>query len=270
MINIGNFLDPSGPASEIANTPVVSCTADERIRNSIAMVLNGFSRIMVLEKGGMKGFLTSLDVLDFLGGGSKHQLYIRYSKGLDLPVERIMRTDWHSLDKKHSVEEALRAFQKHGRDFHPIIHRDSFSGVISEMDFIRHLKGPLGFRAGDVMDRKPMTAKSHYSVKDVAKMLCRGEFRFLPVVKDSFILGLVTPYDMVSYLNRGPGLNNLRKVDFGVKAAMNRDFASVEPESDLQEAVKLMNEKNVGSIPVTDEGELAGLVTRRDIIDMLS
>ena len=45
MISIARYLDPSGPASGIANTPVVSCTENEKIRNSVGMVLNGFSRI---------------------------------------------------------------------------------------------------------------------------------------------------------------------------------------------------------------------------------
>lgn len=270
MIRFERFLDSSKPVSDIADTPVVSCAEDERIRNSIAMVLNGFSRIMVLDKGEIRGFLTSLDVLNFLGGGPKYQLYVRYSKGLDLPVNRIMNTDWDSLEKKHSVGDALQVFQKHGRDFHPIVHRDRFSGVLSEMDFLRHLNEPLGFVAEEIMDRKPMIAKSHYSVLDVAKMLCRGDFRFLPVVKDDFLLGLVTPYDLISYLNRGPGLNNLRKTGFESTAAMNRDILTVGPKDDLYEAVKLMNSKRINSVPVTDEEEMLGLITRRDVIDILS
>ncbi len=270
MIEFERFLDLSKPVSEIADTPVVSCTEDERIRNSIAMILNGFSRIMVLDKGEIRGFLTSLDVLDFLGGGSKYQLYVRYRKGLDLPVNKIMNNEWHPLEKKHSVGDALQIFQKHGRDFHPIVHRDRFSGVLSEMDFLRHLNESLGFSAEDIMDRKPIIAKGHYSVLDVAKMLCRGEFRFLPVVRDGFLLGLVTPYDIISYLNRGPGLNNLRKANFESTAVMNRDLLTVSPKDDLHEAVRLMNSKRINSVPVTDEGEMLGLITRRDVIDILS
>ena len=64
MIKFERFLDSSKPVSDIADTPVVSCAEDERIRNAIAMILNGFSRIMVLDKGEIRGFLTSLDVLE--------------------------------------------------------------------------------------------------------------------------------------------------------------------------------------------------------------
>jgi CBS domain-containing protein len=270
MIKFERFLDSSKPVSEIADTPVVSCTEDERIRNAIAMILNGFSRIMVLDRGEIRGFLTSLDVLDFLGGGPKYQLYVRYSKGLDLPVDRIMNTDWDSLEKKHSVGDALRIFQKHGRDFHPIVHKNRFSGVLSEMDFLRHLNQPLGFRTEEVMDRKPIIAKGHYSIPDVAKMLCRGEFRFLPVVKEGFLLGVITPYDIISYMNRGPGLNNLRKAKSESTAAMNRDPLTIGPKDDLHEAVNLMNRKRISSVPLTDEGEMLGLITRRDVIDILS
>lgn len=270
MISIERFIDPSGPVSGIANTPVVSCTENERIRNSVATVLNGFSRMIVQDRGEMKGFVTSLDVLDFLGGGPRYQTYVKYNKGLNLSVNRIMNSEWHPLGKKRSIEEALGVFHKHGNEFHPIIDNNRLSGVLSEMDFLRHIRGPLGVRTKDIMDKKPIIAKSHYNVRDVAKMLVRGEYRFLPVVKKEFMVGVVTPHDIISYLSRGIGLNSLRKAEFEITAAMNRDFVSVEPDSDLSAAVKLMNDNNIGNIPVTDEGEMLGLVTRRDVVDILS
>jgi predicted transcriptional regulator len=270
MISLEKLVDVSKPAYEITSTPIVSCTNSETIRNTVAMTLNGFSRIMVTDRGKTSGFVTTLDILDFLGGGSKYQLYVRYKKGLDLPVDTIMDRDWHPLDKSHSIKDALGIFHKHGRDFHPIFHKDKFSGLISEMDIIRHLKGKTGIKATDIMDKKPIIAKDNYSVLDVSEMLCKGEYRFLPVVKDGFILGMITPRDVITYLNSGPGLNNLRKAGFEATAAMNRNFLSVEPESDLCEAVNIMNSKNINSVPVTDESEMLGLITRRDVIEALN
>ncbi len=270
MISLERFIDLKKPAHEIASTPLVSCNRNETIRNSIAMTLNGFSRIMVMDRGDLKGVITSLNILDFLGGGPKHQLYVRYRKGMELPVETIMTSDWHSLDKKHTVSDALKTFHKHGKDFHPVFHNEKFSGVVSEMDFIRQIKEKTMIRADEMMDIKPMVAKDHYNVLDVAKMLCRGEYRFLPVVKDSFLLGAVTPRDIISYLNSGPGLNSLKKADFGIKAAMNRDIHSVSPSDDLYEAIRIMNRDSLSTVPVTDDAEMLGLITRRDVVDILS
>ncbi len=270
MISLEKLVDPKKPAYEIASTPLVSCTRNETIRNSVAMTLNGFSRIMVTERGELKGFVTSLDILDFLGGGPSHQLYVRYKKGMDLPVETIMTSEWHPLDKKHTVSDALRIFHKHGKDFHPVFQNEKFSGVVSEMDFIRQIKEKTRIRADEMMDSKPIVAKDHYNVFDVAKMLCRGEYRFLPVIKDNFLLGAVTPRDIISYLNSGVGLNNLRKADLGIKAAMNRDIHSIGPRDDIYEAIRIMNKDNLSVVPVTEETEMLGLITRRDVIGILS
>jgi CBS domain-containing protein len=269
MIRLERFLDPERPVSEIASTPLVSCTENERIRNAVAMILNGFSRIMVLDRGEMRGVVTGIDVLDFLGGGPRHQLYAKGAKGLDLPVRDIMSRDWHALGHKSTAKEALGIFHEHGREFHPVLDRNRFSGLLSEMDFIRHVDGPVGIRAEEVMDRKPIIARSDYSVPDAARMLCRGEFRFMPVVKDGFLMGVITPYDMVSYLNRGPGLNNLRKADFPVTAAMNRDVRTVDPGADLYEAAGIMGKGRASCVPVTDEGYMVGLLSRRDILDLV-
>ena len=51
-----------------------------------------------------------------------------------------------------------------------------------------------------------------------------------------------------------------------VSQVMTRDVRFVSPQESLQRAAQLMDELNVGAIPVTDGGRLVGMVTDRDII----
>ena len=67
-----------------------------------------------------------------------------------------------------------------------------------------------------------------------------------------------------------PPNRGLRKADHEIMAAMNRNFIGVEPDSDVFNAIRMMNENNIGNVPVTDEGEMTGLISRRDIVDALS
>ncbi|MCX6747982.1 MAG: CBS domain-containing protein [Candidatus Pacearchaeota archaeon] len=57
-------------------------------------------------------------------------------------------------------------------------------------------------------------------------------------------------------------------MDLGIKVGdlMTRDFVSVKPETSLQECSKIMIKKRVGSLVLTENKQLRGLLTERDII----
>lgn len=51
-----------------------------------------------------------------------------------------------------------------------------------------------------------------------------------------------------------------------IREIMTRRVASVSPEQSIIEAAKLMNEFNVGSVPVVDNNQIRGILTDRDIV----
>lgn len=51
-----------------------------------------------------------------------------------------------------------------------------------------------------------------------------------------------------------------------VKDIMTKNVAYIKPDSTVTEAAKLMQQHNVGSIPVCDQTGVVGMVTDRDIV----
>ena len=51
-----------------------------------------------------------------------------------------------------------------------------------------------------------------------------------------------------------------------VRDAMTASVSSVGPSQSLADAAQLMKGEDVGSVPVVEEGRLAGIVTDRDIV----
>ncbi len=51
-----------------------------------------------------------------------------------------------------------------------------------------------------------------------------------------------------------------------VREAMKATVSSVSPSQSLADAAEVMKRKDVGSVPVVDEGRLVGIVTDRDIV----
>jgi signal-transduction protein with cAMP-binding, CBS, and nucleotidyltransferase domain len=55
-------------------------------------------------------------------------------------------------------------------------------------------------------------------------------------------------------------------VTYPVKNLMIEDIASVESSVALSEAMKLMVERDIGSVVVTRKGEMVGILTERDVM----
>ena len=51
---------------------------------------------------------------------------------------------------------------------------------------------------------------------------------------------------------------------------MTRQVTTVGIDTSLSEVVTTMLEQNIGGIPVMNDGELVGIITRRNIIKMLA
>ena len=130
---------------------------------------------------------------------------------------------------------------------------------------------PTGMSVSQVMSGKPFTVTEDQTIFDVAKMLCRGPYRRLPVVNKSVVTGVVTPYDILSYLNRNESLNSLRLQVSPIKSIMNKGVSHVSPEADVHEAVKAMKVKKVSGLPVVNEDmDILGMLTKKDIIRIMN
>src|SRR6478672_3099361 len=86
----------------------------------------------------------------------------------------------------------------------------------------------------------------------------KGGFRRLPVVKDDKLIGIITDRD----LREHAGLLERTKVS----SAMIKDLMTVTPRATVEQATKLMLSHKISGLPVTDAGNLVGLITSSNIL----
>jgi acetoin utilization protein AcuB len=108
------------------------------------------------------------------------------------------------------------------------------------------------------MIRNPETiTPEDYLASGLAKMQ-KGGFRRLPVVQNGKLVGIITDRD----LREHAGL--LERTKTG--ATMTKDLLTVTPRVTLEQAAKLMLSHKISGLPVTDAGELVGIITTSDIL----
>ena len=168
-----------------------------------AMLKSGVARMPVTtNEGRLVGIVSALDILDFLGGGPKYQLFVTSKRKTDQRIMKIMTRDVQTTSRVHTVSKALADFKKHRRGASPVLHKGRLVGIIDERDFAVQISKPLGIDVEELMVRKPIVASESHTIEEAAKMMCRGGFKNLPVTDKNVYLGMVTPIDVLSYLHK--------------------------------------------------------------------
>jgi CBS domain-containing protein len=145
----------------------------------------------------------------------------------------------------------------------------------------------------DIMDAEPATVSPDASVEEVVRTLREHELPGVPVIDaDGRLAGLVTEADLVlpddqgdlhlpHYINLFGGTvfleplgrfeDRLRKA-FASKALdmMTTDPDTVEPDTSVQEAARLVHDSGHNRLPVVEDGRLVGVVTRLDLLGALA
>ena len=49
-----------------------------------------------------------------------------------------------------------------------------------------------------------------------------------------------------------------------------KDVVTIEPNIDVGQAARIMREKNIGALPVVENGKLVGIVTERDFFKLIA
>ena len=120
-------------------------------------------------------------------------------------------------------------------------------------------------KCSDVMTRDPVCCVPGDSIDRVAQIMKQQDVGSVPVVEPGEsrrLIGIVTDRDLVVKVLAGNrGLDRAT-----VEDAMTRNPASCRESDDVDQAVKLMSERQVRRMPIVDgQGRLVGIIAQADV-----
>lgn len=119
----------------------------------------------------------------------------------------------------------------------------------------------IPLKVSDVMVREVITVDGDSTVKEAVDIMNQFQIGSLIILGKGRAVGIVTERD---FLKRVVGeARDVNKTK--VKEIMSTPLVVVEPTMDLEEAVKLMFQKKIKKLAVTDANKLVGIVTLTDI-----
>jgi CBS domain-containing protein len=114
----------------------------------------------------------------------------------------------------------------------------------------------------DVMTSNPCSIDSDKSVAYAAKMMRDENVGLAPIVEGNRLIGTVTDRDIATRVvaeGKDPESTKVTQV-------ASTDLVTVDPQQDLDEALRLMAKHQVRRLPVVEEdGRLVGVVAQADV-----
>ena len=125
--------------------------------------------------------------------------------------------------------------------------------------------------------RNPITIGPEANFFEARSLIHDKGVRHLPVVdKDNHLIGIVTDRDVREAAPSDATLLSVQELNYllgklKVSAIMTpkEKLITINPDTLIEEAVKLMRDHKIGCLPVLDEGKLYGLFTESDALDHL-
>jgi len=272
----------TGDILTVANPNVVTVPPTTTIMSAIkTMTYYGFNRLPITDAGTNRliGFLSSVDVVDFLGGGIRHNLLKEKYKGnifvgINADVREIMSTRLAYVSEKTSVDDALKIMYERNVGGLPIVDEETrIKAIVTEEDFVHLIAGiKTGITVKEFMSPRVVTVSSQTSIEKVTQTIIQQGFRRLPVFQDRLLIGIATAFDIMRYLASGEAFKQVvtghvqEVMEQSVKSLIVGDLVTIEGKADLGEAAQTMSEKGIGALPVMEEGALVGILTERDFI----
>jgi CBS domain-containing protein len=117
----------------------------------------------------------------------------------------------------------------------------------------------------DIMQKNVVTIEHDKSALDAAKLISEKDISFLVIVKDEKPIGVVTERDFVRKIDS----EDKQSSKIPLSEIMSFKFRSVEPSTDIEDAVQKMVNNNIRRLVVLENEKLAGVITQTDLASFL-
>jgi chloride channel protein, CIC family len=120
-----------------------------------------------------------------------------------------------------------------------------------------------GLKAADIMQRQVEILPQTLSILEAKQVFLRSTHRGFPVVDDGKLVGILTQSDFARLDTLETLLN---ETELDVSHIMTRNPITVRFHDPLPQVLYWLNHYKIGRIPVMDQTQLLGVITRADII----
>jgi CBS domain-containing protein len=269
----------------IAKNAVVTMPQTTPIYNAIQMMTReGFRRIPITDSGtrSLEGIVTATDIIDYLGGGKKFEI-IRQKfagnifKAINEPIRLVMTQKVVSIKMSAKISEAIRLMTEKNLGGLPVVdENNSVKAIITERDIANLFADRLsGVNVAQLMSQEVVTALSKTTIFEAEQSMVTQGFRRLPIIANDKVVGIITAMDIIRFFGSGEVFKHLKSgsiiqvLNTPAFEIASKNVSTIEPTADVGQAAKIMQDKDIGAVPVIENSKLVGIITERDFFKII-
>ena len=124
-------------------------------------------------------------------------------------------------------------------------------------------------KVDSAMTRDVICIESSESLSDAQEIMREWEIRHLPVMLDGHLIGIMSDRDVLRHAIKTDD-DELVLPAITVAEVMTRNPITCDADADIASIGQTMLDEKIDSVPVVDvDGDLVGLITSSDLIQML-
>jgi CBS domain-containing protein len=274
-----------GEIIQVAKSPVVTMASTTPIYDAIQiMAKEGFRRIPIANPGtkALEGIITATDIVDYLGGGKKFEIIEQkfggnFFKAINESIRLIMTKNVVSVKVSAKISEAIDLMTEKNLGGLPVVDEENHvRAIITERDIAGIFADRIsGINVSQVMSEKVVTALSKTTIFEAERTMTTQGFRRLPIISDGKVIGIITTMDIIRFFGSGSVFKYLQSgtiiqvLNTPALEIATKNVSTITPDADVGQAAKIMQDKNIGAIPVVEREKLVGMITERDFFKII-
>lgn len=262
---------------DIMQKEVVLVDKDQNVQDALKiMKKHKISRLPVINtnKDRVKelvGVITGTDIALRLGSSRYGNMAPSH-----FHVSTVMTPHPITVESTRSIGNAAEIIVENKIGGLPVVDEGEIVGIITKTDFIDTCQGrPFrDIKVEERMTKDLITVSPQERLVHARRLIIDDGIGRLPVLDGDILEGILTAKDiaesMVSFRKVVPDKYKSARIrNLLVEDVMTQNVKTISGEASIEETTLMMIENDFSGIPVVDEGQLRGIITKTDLIKLI-
>jgi len=271
---------------DIMNDEVIVMQENEQVGHARNLMLkHGFSRVVVVNAEEKPvGMVTEKDLSRKMRGNGPDWKRRPIDKIL---ISRAMTEDLITTTPDEDVKDVVELMIKNDISSIPVVDEDGLAGIVTKTDLMKFYNDKYQgrWKVSQLMSKNVITVNENHSIAHVIGVMDEKEISKVVVIRDNEPVGIITPENIsfasvedpetgvsvekIYFIRNAGGRDkkNVRIVSMLTAGdIMKNDLIKIDQEEDAAKAAEIMLREDVGGLPVVNDDEVVGIITKTDLI----
>ncbi len=255
------------PFERVLTEEFPTVSSDDRISDALSVMRETkYQDIPVVDNG------------EFLGMVSYAAILKKKSVTLDAKIRNYVR-NLPSVTQDMQITKIAEIMVSNNCRQLPVLNGKRIIGIVRRtklIEIVSEIKALKEIRVWEVMSNPVEAVKVNDLMDDALELMIREDYRTIPVVNDiNNVVGIVGMREIIdnNWKKDNKTIGDLEKssrTQITVESIALTSVKTIPWDSDISEAVDLMVDHKISTLPVVEGKDLVGVITEYDIIELLA